>query len=303
MADRVTEADVAIAHRRWKEVHDLIAQLRDQNSAQARNYPLKRRQLMIANYEVEASHRRTTYEDLVKTLDRQQRRERQGPTDQLVDAPAASASEDMMERVKLSAVEKKQEQRFRLLHGLYKQTDAKTNVSVRQEFLSHLNLTRDEGLAAFSWLYDRGLVRWYGQKFGITTDGIDEVERAIAAPNEATDNFQPIVINYVTNHHTYSGTVGAVQTGANATANVVQNNVSLSPERASALKEIDALAESVPEQGKREQAIELARATREEMDKPAPSVAKVTAYVQFIAALTAASPTVEHLIKMLFGGG
>ena len=188
--------------------------------------------------------------------------------------------------------------RLRVLQAIYDMANANTHGHVPMaDVYEKAGLDYERGRAASDYLEAQQLLLGRaGHNLSITHAGVDEAEHTLRRPTEPTAHFSSIVVNQV-----FNGPVGAVQTGEGAVANVQQ---SLAPpeQRETALAELDAAADAVEVPEKREQAIELARAVREEMQKPEPSATKVTAYIQLMTALAASAPTLEHLMKALFGG-
>jgi hypothetical protein len=84
-------------------------------------------------------------------------------------------------------LETKQKQRRRFLRTLYQETGGRRLTSaVTTEIASKLGLTQDEFVAATDYLVGRGWMKWetLDWKASITSSGVEEVERAMAAETE-----------------------------------------------------------------------------------------------------------------------
>ena len=197
-------------------------------------------------------------------------------------------------------VQEKDADRLRVLQAVYEMVDGNEHAAVLMtDVYERLFVTEERGRSAIDYLRgERLLVGRTNHRVSITHLGVNEVEQSLKAPTERTEHFPAIVVNQV-----FHAAVGAVQTGASPVANVQQqNNLAPAEQRDAALAELDAAAESVTEPDAREQALSATRAVRKELAKPAPDVAKVTAYVNLVAALTASAPALEHVVKAFFGG-
>lgn len=126
-------------------------------------------------------------------------------------------------------IEQRQGQRYALLRELFRVADGRVDVGITPEDLS--GCAKNIGLAArdldgaVHYLTNEGLLRRRTiiGTVSLTQDGVNEVEDSIRRPEESTGHFSESVIQYVTNNFQFNSAVGAVQTGANATSNVVQN--------------------------------------------------------------------------------
>jgi hypothetical protein len=123
--------------------------------------------------------------------------------------------------------ERRQKQRLAVLKHMYN-TAAGQGGDLRgawfeaDDIAKELPYSERDIVAALSYLEGKRLVGIVAQDFDSTTYslthiGIEEIERSLAAPERGTEHFAPQVT-----HHFY-GTVGTVQTGSHATANVTQN--------------------------------------------------------------------------------
>ena len=116
-----------------------------------------------------------------------------------------------------------------------------------------------------------------GGDIALTHAGIREIEDSRRRPNHPTEHFGTTVIQYVQN---FSGAqIGAVQMGANSTANVQQNT-------GAQLSELTPLLEALLSEGRRtlaaeqaEEFRELVEDVRDELGKTKPKKSRLGAYV------------------------
>lgn len=92
-------------------------------------------------------------------------------------------------------------QRFLLLKAIYEEAQGQPRKIVNVSDLgSKLGMSKDQVLAAYSYLYDRSLIDGRvsaSYMAGITTTGIHEVEAAFESPERPTEYFSPHIINVV----------------------------------------------------------------------------------------------------------
>jgi hypothetical protein len=127
--------------------------------------------------------------------------------------------------------------RYTVLRALYDATGGDESSFFDDDALAHrTGLGREEVANALDYLADEGLVNaLIGGQVALTHEGIREVEQASARPAKGTAHFPPASITF---HQTFNAPVGAVQSGAGATANVIQNVGMAGPEVATLIAEI-----------------------------------------------------------------
>lgn len=119
------------------------------------------------------------------------------------------------------ALEEKQAARLKVLKAFYEISDGDEWVLIdRDEIAKHTGLDPEQVEAARMWLVHEKLVitRALSGVSSISHLGVREIEAAQAHPGAPTKHFLPTVTQYV-----FNGPVGAVQTGAQSTANVTQS--------------------------------------------------------------------------------
>ena len=126
-----------------------------------------------------------------------------------------------------SGIERRQEQRYIILKHMYDVAIEEKNDSEGTWFdtgsiAETLPYSEQEIESALVYLKGKGLAQivtstFDGDTYKIAHLGIEEIEQSLQKPNEATEHFPSQIIQ------NFNAPVGAVQTGANATANVTQN--------------------------------------------------------------------------------
>lgn len=175
---------------------------------------------------------------------------------------------------------KRQEQRFKLLREIYEALEGSQSKVLPgkgfYECADAVRLARSEAEDAREWLYKQDLLRGFDGEGGVqlTQSGVQEVERSLAHPNEATEHFPMSVVQNVTHNYQISGPVGALQSGSHNTATVVQN-VAVGDSAMTALAQLRHAAEKLSGED-REEAIELVDTIEEQVRsrKPKKSVIK-----------------------------
>lgn len=123
-------------------------------------------------------------------------------------------------------VDRRDKQRFQLLHGVYAQTRGRLNGWLNYKDLAQrLGLPPRDAKDALDYLVREGLLRSLGSQgqASITHEGVKEVEAALRQPREATPHFMP---QHFTINQTFNGQVGAVQNGSASHADVHQEDSS-----------------------------------------------------------------------------
>jgi hypothetical protein len=118
-------------------------------------------------------------------------------------------------------------QRFAFLREIYEVASGSTSSNVHQRDIV-ASLGYDEELAdkIGQYLVDEGLLEFFafGPRYVLTHGGVEEVEAALAAPEQPTRHFPPIVIaqNYI---HVGSMVGSAIQQGSHGSTQIVQQPV------------------------------------------------------------------------------
>jgi hypothetical protein len=111
----------------------------------------------------------------------------------------------------------KQQLRYQLLSKLYELTDgSRRNRANIDQLMAESGVDRKDFYHILQYLTDEGLAKRINLVAEITHEGIREMEDSLQAPNESTTHFPAQIIQH------FHGPVGAIQTGAQATANVTQ---------------------------------------------------------------------------------
>ncbi len=144
------------------------------------------------------------------------------------------------------------------------------------------------------YLEDKGLIRIKGISendpiFSITHEGIKEVEQSIKLPEKATENFPSTVIQ---NFH---GNIGAVQTGKNNNANIIQHNALDISEAIKLIQEIRQHTAFLPQE-ERQEAIEQLDDFETEINSPNPKGSKLKAPVQVLRDLAGKTATAAGFV-------
>jgi hypothetical protein len=120
-------------------------------------------------------------------------------------------------------------QRFTFLRAVYDKSGGNRLSRVRiQEIAADLNLDEDEAHRIADYLIGESLLEWaaMGGLMAITHWGIKEIEEAIAAPNEETEHFPPLVIaeNYI---HVGSMVGSSLQQGTQDSVQILASTLDL----------------------------------------------------------------------------
>ena len=119
--------------------------------------------------------------------------------------------------------ERRQANRVRFLSALYELADGRSETIYETKIAEKAGLTAEEADAAADYLQDKRLIEFVGGQgrhrgiYMLTARGIDEVERAQAAPDRPTPNLPPWNVQFqvgtmnVTNSQLQVGTHGSSQ--------------------------------------------------------------------------------------------
>jgi len=303
----ITEAEVDAARRRWDEFRSLATQLRDPTSAQSRHHAPKRRLHLLDFYVREEQRARAEYEIIRDDFDRQEEVRRAAREERMMRRLVPSAlvprqgarsdqGDDVMTEER-SALQRKQRHRFQLLRTLYKRADGDERVLISYEALyDDAGLTNDEGEAALAYLVSEGLAeRKTAGHCMITHAGVHEYEQALEVPEEPTEHFPEVVIQNV-----FHGTVGAVQNGPNATANVQQNFNAPTDQTLAVL--LDALRAKLPDVPAKDRPSveEVVEDVAKEAAKPSPNLLRMQGFLTTLATIQALAIPAGQLAKHFF---
>ena len=118
----------------------------------------------------------------------------------------------------LSFILETEKQRYSVLYKIWKNAkrDIRTGV-FQEEIAKELNISVDQLLPILIYLRNEELIETDNQIVLLTHKGLVEVEKSIKKPQESTEHFASIVIQY------FHAPVESVQTGENSTINQVKN--------------------------------------------------------------------------------
>ena len=199
-------------------------------------------------------------------------------------------------------VQKRDALRLALLRRMYERSGARTNVGMdRHSLFEEIGVSPEEGMTAARWLIDEGLAGFMGtQNLRIEHMGIKEVEDSLRHPDRETEHFSPPVIHMVNNFQ--GATIGAVQTGADATANVQQNIGAPPGELAALLSQLREQAGTLPDPSERAEALEMVADLETEAAKEKKNERRIKALTSGLGTITALAPLVQAILKLWFGG-
>lgn len=147
--------------------------------------------------------------------------------------------------------------RFAFLRDVYDKAAGNRMARMRmQEVAADLGLDEDEAFSVAQYLVDEGLLEWaaMGGLMAITHWGIKEIEEAIAAPDEATEHFPPLVI--AQNYIQVGSMVGsAVQQGTQDSVQIASQGVDVGELRALVVDIRRAIESAQLEPGDRDEAV------------------------------------------------
>lgn len=316
MAERVTQEQIDVAHLQWRAQVDQVEDFSNPTSVRFRQANPKHRPFMLESFRRYADEARTRYEDLLQRFDRQQRIEREQREEELLrrrveaeeetarqlarqSAMAARAThpgERPMNEKLQSGLQKKEANRLRVLQTLYEVTDGNEHASAEMGPLyEQAGVEYADGDAAYHYLQGEGLVMGKSShRMSITHHGVVEIEQAINRPKERTEHFTPVVIQQV-----FHGAVGAVQTGADAVANVQQqNNAAPAPELVRLFAELRAKTAELPAD-ERADATELVDDLEEQSKRTKPNAKKVDLLATGLSAVQTLGPTVATIVSTI----
>jgi hypothetical protein len=179
----------------------------------------------------------------------------------------------------LEFVVEKQKRRYRLLLELWKATGGKELKRVNfMEVAKRAGFDAEEAGEIEIYFTGEELFghRDVGGGVSLSHKAIVEIESSLTHPNEATQHFSTTVIQH------FNGPVGAVQAGPSSTASVTKN-------LGANLHEVITLIDQLREQFQsltgdtKQQALEVADALTEEIQRSNPSIGKIRAFLAQVA--------------------
>lgn len=193
--------------------------------------------------------------------------------------------------VDLETLRRKQAERYAVLRAVYELTDGRRFcVAVPELVAERAGQPVDAFLENAAYLEDEGLLEPAAEDGSvfITHRGIVELEASIAAPERPTHHFPLLVLS-----QTFHGPVGAVQTGAGATA-AVRQDVGLGGADVARL-----VAELRPLLAERPHAREALDELEGEAAGPAPRPARVRSFLAALWTFTKDAATVAPKVLEL----
>ena len=198
----------------------------------------------------------------------------------------------------MTNLQEKQRQRYLVLSKLYELTDGEPVRRVEADAVREAT-----GLAevtfhdAVQYLRGEGLLKTSNLVLEITHQGLVEYERSLEKPDAPTEHFPVQVIQQ------FNAPVGAVQTGAHATANVVQQVGSSAGEVFEMLAQLRRDIETTLPPAEQVEALELVDGIEEEARSEKPRVGRVKAFLKGLGnfALSTASNALATAIAQQFG--
>ncbi|MGH9903263.1 MAG: hypothetical protein ACRD68_15765, partial [Pyrinomonadaceae bacterium] len=198
----------------------------------------------------------------------------------------------------MAHLEEKQQQRYLVLSKLYELTDGRPVRRIEaDEVREATGLTEAIFHDAVQYLKGEGLLKTSNLVLELTHEGLVEYERSLEKPDAPTEHFPVQVIQQ------FNAPVGAVQTGAHATANVVQNVGSSAGEVLELLDRLRRDIEATLPSGEQAEALELVEGVEEEARSEKPRTARVKAFLKGLGnfTLSTASNALATAIAQQFG--
>lgn len=195
-------------------------------------------------------------------------------------------------------VQQRDAMRLALLKRMWERSQARTNVGMdRDSLFEDVGANRQDGEAAARWLVEEGLAGFIGQMLKIEHAGIKEVEDAIRDPKSRTEHFTPPVISMANTFNIHGSTIGALQIGNDATANV-QQNIGAMPEQlvelfAQLRREVDAL----PDPAQRAEIVEVV----DDLEKEARQEKRNEFRLKALSTALTGVNTLLPIVKMILG--
>lgn len=198
----------------------------------------------------------------------------------------------------MASLQEKQRQRYLVLSKLYELTDDSPARRVEADAVREATgLSEVAFHDAVQYLRGEGLLKTSNLVLELTHAGIVEYERSLEKPDAPTAHFPVQVIQQ------FNAPVGAVQTGAHATANVVQQVGASAGEVLELLARLRRDIEITLPQAEQVEALELVEGIEEEARSEKPRTARVKAFLKGLGnfALSTASNTLATAIAQQFG--
>ena len=198
----------------------------------------------------------------------------------------------------MADLHEKQRQRYLVLSKLYELTDSSPVRRVEADVVREATgLTEVTFHDCVQYLRGEGLLKTSNLVLELTHAGIVEYERSLERPDAPTEHFPVQVIQQ------FNAPVGAVQTGAHVTANVVQNFGASAGELLELLSRLRRDIEATLPSAEREEALELVEGIEEEARSEKPRAARVRAFLKGLGnfALSTASNALATAIAQQFG--
>lgn len=188
--------------------------------------------------------------------------------------------------------------RLRVLQAVYEMVNANTHAYVPMAAVyEKAGIDQQRGRDASNYLEaERLLMGKPGHHLSITHSGVNEAEHSLRAPTERTAHFSSVVVNQV-----FNGAVGAVQTGANANANVQQNIAApADPHVATLIAELRIALANVADEDERKAAEEVVDGVVKEATKPKPNPLRLKGYLTTLATIQALATPASQLVQHFF---
>lgn len=198
----------------------------------------------------------------------------------------------------MANLQEKQRRRYLVLAKLYELTDGESvrraEADAVREATGLDEVTFHE---AVQYLRGEGLLKTSNLVLELTHAGVVEYERSLERPDVPTEHFPVQVIQQ------FNAPIGAVQTGAHATANVVQQVGAGAGEVLELLGQLRRDIEATLPAEERTEALELVEGIEEEARSEKPRTARVKAFMKGLGnfALSTASNALATAIAQQFG--
>jgi hypothetical protein len=198
----------------------------------------------------------------------------------------------------MANLEEKQQQRYLVLSKLYDLTDGRSGRRVGSDKLwEATGLSETTFRDVVQYLKGEDLLKTSNLVIELTHSGLVEYERSLEKPDVPTEHFPVQVIQQ------FNAPVGAVLTGAHATANIIQNVGSNAGEMLQLLAQLRRDIEITLPQAEQVEALELVEGIEEEARSEKPRTARVKAFLKGLGnfALSTASNALATTIAQQFG--
>jgi hypothetical protein len=199
----------------------------------------------------------------------------------------------------LEEILKRQKNRYKLLHLIYKGVAGKKDYQMRYVEVSQLievtEINDEDVYEAVDYLVEEGLLASISDELSavsLTHRGKVEMERSITHPHEPTEHFMGQVVQH------FHAPVGVVQTGAYSTASITQQFSFDATEMLRLVTELRNNIDSLTPE-KQAEALELVQGLEEEAQLANPRIARVKAFLRELGTL-ATSSSMETVISVLY---